>query len=345
MVYQFGKIAVKFEVRDSKIANNIQSEYAQLRHFVKNPDLSITIDTEKSGNCYPVQTLKATGRSITVEYINETKLHVRVPKSTSFDGLFRIINPTYESRQSAAIIDFLHNLFLGILQVQLLKNESTIFHCGSLCMPGRNKAILLFGGPQIGKSTLVNLLTKNYWGKIISEDFCILSKDGRVYSLPHKRRISLSQYEESGHYLNFSERWNRIFCKVMGKEVYRVLPFSEIFNEHSLSLEAPIDIIYFVQRDGTDVFQEKCSKSKFAQQCLSVLLGEFKNFSGFQEMFDVLPCGQYCQMTFDQMLECTKKAIEDIYDNIDCRILHVPFFQTPEISAEKLRQFLIRERE
>lgn len=342
MIYQFGKLAVKFEVCDSKIANNIQSEYSQLPHSVKNPDLSITFDTEAIGDCYPVQKLQATGRSFTIEYVNETKLHVCVPESTSFDWLFRTINPTYESRQSAAIIDFLHNLFLGILQVQLLKRESTIFHCGTLCMPGNNKAILLFGGPQIGKSTLINLLTENYWGKIISEDFCILSKEGLVYSLPHKRRISLSQYEKMGHCLNFAEWWNRNFCKFMRKEAYRVLPFSEIFNRHSFSLEAPIDIIYFVQRDGTVVFQEKCSKSEFTQKCLSVLVGEFKNFSGFEQMFDVLPGRTYAGMNFVQMVENTKQIIEAVYDRIDCRILHVPFLRTPEMSAEALRQFLIK---
>jgi hypothetical protein len=346
---KLGSIDIKIEFPALNLVSRyMEKEYSLITTKASGQsDIKINIRFKNAGKSERVilQSFKAHGRHFLIEYVDERSVNLNIPYKVSDKTLDRIISPFFESRWEACLVDFFHNVFLGILQIYLLNNGSTLMHASSMIFPGEDKAVVFFGAPQSGKSTLIKLLTENYNGCIISEDFCIASSEGALYSLPHQSRVSIEQSASlKKKTYRFSEKINWQLFEMMsftGRKPIRRYSFEEIHNSQTIQTAALIGQIFFIFRDGNQIYTENCSKSQFIKLCMDVLENEFRNFAGFREMMSLMPDQKYCGIDWKTLLSKTADMLETLYSILPCRILHIPMYETPQKAASELSLFLL----
>jgi len=334
MKFKIADVCVNVDSWNEKILDNINEEYELLDKLDddSNEDIKIGFEGNRKGKFY---VFKASMRKFIIRFHSFNNLKLDIPYNQNNDFFFRIINPYYETRHNLCLTDFFHNIFLGILQIELLKKNSTLFHASAAIL-NENKANIFFGKAQSGKSEIIDLITREYNGSILSEDFCVIDCNSRVFALPHKSRVSILSYDSKRNNVSIIEKVNRfVVNKVLKRNCVRRMPFKRIYDRHSFSKSGEIGKVYIIKRDSDSLYSEKCTRSEFVGLCMEVMEEEFGNFVGFK---DVL-CIYRENLSWEEMLSRTKCMLGRIYDSNECEILNIPFYPTLEELEDNVKSF------
>lgn len=295
-----------------------------------------------------LQQLVAFRRKTWIKYnsLNNIELIVTYPCNEPIEKLF---NPFFECRSIACLHDFFHNPFLLILQLNMLKLNSALFHSSSLVK--RNEEIYLFTGEgQSGKSSLLKLLLDNYNSSFSAEDFSFVCSDGSVFGYPHMCRVKDKDFFRQ---IMTKSTINTIFDKLNYFAFHKVLrvgngrhfSVSDYFSGKSFQERGNSGYVFELDRKCSEFSCEIQDLDSFVERQISVINNEFSNMVSVVDLADVLHKNGFVVYSFDDMIN----QIRQIYYTCFAKfkglfILHLPFYSHIDEAADKLLT-IVREKE
>lgn len=269
--YLIGEWLIAIEYEETDVKKYLEKEMTYMLGEKRKYDYKIVINFTE---CKEGDELSARLRKIYVKKSPERIIVNLERKNIWKDIIFKTISPFFESRLQASLIDFFHNTFLGILETHLIENKKTLFHASGYI--DKDDAILFLGSGQSGKSTIVRTLCKTH--KIISEDYCILSTDGNVESLP-----IMTCTEPNWETMNFLEKINYMIVKYLEKKKpMRHVAFDEIYGIPAH--RAKVKTIYVIERceiKDSMIYIDKIEKDEFIHFFRDVMMNEMLNWRGY----------------------------------------------------------------
>lgn len=203
-----------------------------------------------------------------------------------------------------------------LIALSLLKQECVFVHSG--VVEKKDEAVILAGSGGCGKtSTIMELLQREGW-KYISEDFAIISAEGKVYNFPRKLAIYASDLRFGNIALNqginnnltFFERFKWYFFDKLGKDpLYHLRP-SQVLGNNKLADSADISKVFFLTRIsiGSFIARKDITDSELNKRICS------SSFREIKEMFEII---LNVQANGDAECAGCFPTIEDIYKNYE----------------------------
>lgn len=347
---KIGGCLVCFAYQSSLVNEVLEKEYSLIQEkkdFTKKVILHTNIFLDEKPidkEADNVQYFTARNRGFYIEYISAEDINLYIPYKAQNRVPERVLSPYYKNKWEMCIFDFLHNVFLGILQVQMLKNDMTLLHAGALQISG-DRNVVLFGRAQSGKSTIVKALMKQGEMSVIAEDFAICENGERIYALPHCSRVYLKEYRKIKDKKitcldYFSQFIYRVPYFLLKKKIVRLETFKDIFAGNRVTIEGQIHEVYFLERKEEQIRKVSCKQDEFVDNCLEVMYNEFVNFVGFTKSLEIISRCEGKSINLESVMQQTKVVFEKMYVNNRCEVLNVPVFETVQQLGEEIDNFL-----
>lgn len=346
---KIGKSLVCFEYQSDIVTKVLEKEYElikEIEDYNKNVLLHVRIflnQRPSDTKAKMVQLFKARNRSFYIEYISLEEISLYIPYKESNSILEKISNPYFENKWEMCICDFLHNIFLGMLQMKMLERGMTLLHA-SVVQVDESTNVVFVGGAQVGKSTIAKA-----WGgcsavKIVAEDFSICENGKEIYALPHMGRVSVKEYRQMKKRTVADYVCQYIFGFVYGvlkRKYVRHASFKEVFGEANFAIGGPISRVFFCKRKGEEIKKATYESADFINESIEVMRNEFVNFVGFKECLEIISGNSGNALDIEKILEKTKEIISNLYKSVDCMRLEIPRYENVKILGEKLDEFLM----
>lgn len=254
-------------------------------------------------------------------------------------------NPFFMPKWQRCLVDFFHNPFLGILQMELLARGATFLHAAAYCKSPQD-GVVLVGDGQSGKSTILKWMSKEPGVSVMSEDFCIVNETGSIAAYPKQSRVTMADlketayYKKSGRAYAFWDRLNVVLFSALGwlgVPPKRRLAFEEVFAGCPFAKEAKLSCLVFLKREGEEPELEPCECEAFAELCAGTMQTEFENLAVFLELLTDMG------KNLEGLLAEFKAALLPIISQKECKIARIPFY-TQKAQAEcTVPRFLLGE--
>lgn len=321
---------------DKVINSHINIKIINQKLLIKNDYKFIKNNMYVNGK-YLLQEIKSKGNKIQVLYNIEEELGkeivIYIPYKIRKSILEKVIHPSFITKWQCSLINFIHGPFIGIMQIYLLKYKETFLHASAISKS--NNGILFVGDGQSGKSMFAKFLSENN-NYVIAEDFCIISTENKVISYPKQCRVypnqlsKTSYFKEMKLYEKLIEKLNRVLFlpfKLINIKVIRRLQFKEIFYNSKIKNTEEISIILFLLREGEVCKINNDEEGKFVSRCLSTMKNEFQNLAGFMQLLEAYEVVKGEKDLFKRLLKDTEKCLKKLYENRECKIMYLPFYE------------------
>lgn len=327
-----GEIFVRF-VCPSKWIKYLMAEYENISIMPKNVLPEITVMIQDGQHSKYDYVLKARLRHCYVSALKNRAISFNIPRYYAKSYWFKIISPFYEERSQACLTDFLHGIFLGVLQDKMLNIGQSLLHASAI-VDAENKAYVFIGSEQVGKSTICSLLSKSLKYKVLAEDFCVINDAKQVYALPHRARVA---YSETTDKVGFFEKINLWLTKITSSEVLRRKTFNEMFGDCHETAKTGIEMIYILQRTGDKIGVADISTEYFSEFVSEVMASEIRNFAGLKD---------YCEWnrayrvpSIQKIITDTTNVIKKLYSESSCKLISIPYYDSIEELEYELCKF------
>lgn len=286
-----------------------------------------------------VQVFKAFKRSFVALYKGIRDIELFIPYSFK-DFWGRLINPYYESRAVCCLEDFFHNPFLLILQLNLLHENTALFHCSSFLDTGRERFFALSGEGRTGKTTILKQLVKKGNIKACSEDFAFVNERGMLYGYTHLMGVKTKHLEPSC-FKGFGNKLNRIVFEILTKKKnVRHFPFREIIEGEYTDC-GKVQGVLFLDRNTQTVSNMKIDLDKAVDLSLRIITREFSNVVSLENLTRVLLNAGLSDIGFDEMVKRTETVYKNFFENVSgIYETGLPMYEDAGETAEKLNEIL-----
>lgn len=247
-----------------------------------------------------LQSFKAFQRHFWIEYsIKDGTLYIKleIPKYKAIQ-IRRFISPYFEVPIRSCLIDFFHDPFMIVLQYKMMKRNMSLFHASSFIQSATNDMVILSGGAQSGKSSLMAGISKRNRIKICSEDFAFVGIDNRIYGYPHQTRVKFKDMKNlhleygkgDGFFKGMQDNVNHIVYGVISnRENGRRFPLKQIFKNHDFILYGEIkNKVYLINRESTKLNNKSISIDEFCKIHTNIIMNEFENMTNSSKLLSSL---------------------------------------------------------
>lgn len=300
-----------------------------------------------SGNTI-LQHLSAFQREFWAKYIIEKDTYIVelfIPYENG--GLVkRFFSPYFENPFQSCLTDFFHNTFISLLQYTLFKKKASLFHGSAFAFDDKH-VIILSGGAQSGKSSLMSIIAKNHHVRIYSEDFAFLSSDGIIYGYPHQARVKFKDMETEGVRYKYGDgNCFQMLLDKTNRSVYSILtknnnarrfPIKEVFYGSEFTKSEKVENnVFLLKRGGSEVKLENIKNDDYCAIMTNIILSEFHNMKGAMDLFSLL----YKMEGNDDVDAFLYNTVFNIYEKglngINIREISLPYYPNIEIAAREL---------
>ncbi len=239
---------------------------------------------------------------------------------------------TGDTRELAYASFFSYSLFWPLLHRALLKNNSTFLHAGTVSY--KDDGIAFVGPGGSGKTTLAMQVAQLPGGLYLSDDFGILSTDGKLYRTPRLisfyrsdlKRAPKEQRKRFAGVMRKSALRTRLSWwgnSLIGRNPIRRLHPEELFGKEKIASEAVLRKAYFLVRSsGTQVVKSSLSKEHFCERSKHVALREFQ---GLYEQFHQAGAASMASFfDIEKISQLTRAAYMEGLDRAETYLLEVP---------------------
>ncbi len=269
---------------------------------------------------------KAFNRLFWIKYLSLKEAVLYIPYKES-DYIGRFVSPFYENRAEGCATDFFHNSFLGLLQLHLLDNNGSLFHCSGLQYQGKN--FVFTGCGQSGKSSLLGTISKLVPIKYIAEDFGCLYTDGVLYGYPHQSRVKEQDLNKSGSlYFSIANRINLwIFKYLTRSNNGRHFSVKDIYPNTEFCRAGVIDQCFFLERTGERVTTTAIDGETMSKKSLDVIKIEFNNMKNLRELVDNFYTFKFSNRNFEMLINDTWEIYNKTFRHITGMLLELPYYE------------------
>jgi len=359
---QIENIKIRFNIgEDKQVKELLVREFNSfIKVFSGKPNISINIkysefitlknvkyygDNIISNKEFVAQNMKAHLRNIWIKYSISSYFgsHIDIYLSNKkknqnfiekwFLEIKKVISPNFLFPWQNSLIDFIHGPFIGIVQLQLLKNTSLFLHASSINK--NDNGIILVGLEQSGKSTIADYFTKNEKWQFISEDYCILNNKNEVLGYNKQRRFFLKQLKET-NYKIFSNNILRTILEILNISIFglmkrktiRVLCISEVLSIEKIKLKTKIRSVVYIQRkENGKIEMNKIDNLKMVNICSNIMMAEMKNLNGFFNLISCYGIIKQLPNQVNKLFEDIAKIMDTIINKNSCYILNIPQYK------------------
>ena len=316
-------LSVTFHTSNPFISNHLIQEFSLFNHdcnSITNIDISF-IDSKrqfKKNHGGSFVKFKAAGRYYLLSKKNGSFYIYLSKHGTLLDFFYRLFNPYRQKRIVLSLIDFLHNVFLGILEIKLLDENATIFHsCGFI---NSDKLTLIASTAQSGKTTAVLHLKNRYM--VVAEDYCIV-KNSTYYPL------TIIKQSQNYQPRSLFERINKMICKAARKQQVEYESFSSAFGSHNIDAHH-IDNLLFLSRDSDslDISEKMCC----------IMKNEIENYVGFKEWATIV----YGKKAYEDFLSKLNIILKNVCRGNNVQLFYIPFKETLNDYLDELDMELLK---
>ncbi|MTI80461.1 MAG: hypothetical protein FH758_06180 [Firmicutes bacterium] len=236
-----------------------------------------------------------------------------------------------------------YTLFWYLFHIVLLKKNSTFIH--SSITDKNSKGIVIAGTGGCGKTSTTFKLLENDTFKYLSEDFGIITIEGKAHYNPKFTSIYSSDVRYGQKHLvkyvdekmSKSDKvlWNSY--KTLGGNPIRKIAPVDLLGEEKLKDETLIEQVYFFARSNNDeIHIEEITNDELADRAVNASFREL-NFL-FELLANVHAVG-YMDTQFPNLSEIkekTKAIYKEAFKNAQKKLVYVPLKSTPDKIINKL---------
>lgn len=325
MIAKIGKLNVCFSTDSPLLDELLMKEYSLIKTDLPadvSPDVSVNVICRKGYSSDSMRLFKASCRKFYYEISEDmTVLNAIIPYAAKEKDLYELIDSKNCTRCEACLSDILHNMFLVMLELNLLSRGMTLFHSSALASEGG--AVLFHGMGGTGKSALVKALCRLKGFSAFAEDFLVLSDAGRVYPLPHMARVSIRAFDAAGAQGRRTDRLNRRICRLTGRRPLRLLTFEQIQNIITV-FETEAKAVFLIDRKAKEPSAEPIEKDALVAESAAIMKKEFGN------MADCAYVLERAGISEDELIKRVRETVRAAVSGVKTEKLLLPVY--PEVA-------------
>ena len=369
-LYAVAGTTVKIEYNNQYITQYLDREFSLMRCDRGTPSIIVKINNGSSVSIKRfknqvrklelidnkiVQFFKAFQRHFGVEYRfegNTIVCELFIPYSER-GGLKKFMSSFYEGALYSCLADFFHNPFLAVLQYQLLNKGASLFHCSSFYLEQESRTIVLAGGAGSGKSTLMTELLKLVHANVCSEDFAVVTEDGRIFGYPHQTRVRFTdmgkariRYKNGIKYglngvLDIINQY--VYSIIQHKENGRHFSLNEIYGENGFQMKCSMGgEIYFLRRDVERPERRVLNLEDYCSIQTGVILSEFENMISAMELIKGLAELGGNIVIYDTFRDMIMNVYTKSFSSLKCIQVNIPYMPNLDDTTNELYRIIFK---
>jgi len=260
---------------------------------------------------------------------NPFKIIINVSNTESFKSSLRIFNKAYKTNIELQITTFYYRIFLLFSQLWNLQNNCSYIHSSAVDVNG--KSILFTADSGVGKSALLFQLSQEEGFRFIADDLTIISDKSDSYF--QGRCLSVKPY-----HLKYYSFLAKELKKLMGsiqrlqwkiindnRLTFRVTP-TELFDQ--ICEKSEIKRIVHLCNHSKDIFEIKgISSDDLIGFTIPILINELYLANHKLDTVASLPTSPF--QSTDKMYSATKNIFSQAFNNVDIKLIFVPYQSNP----------------
>lgn len=282
---------------------------------------------------------------------NRTEVSLFIPYGNKGIG-GQFLSPYFENPFQSCLIDYFHNTFLALLQSELMQREASLFHCSAFKLDSFNDAIVLGGGAQCGKSSLMTALSNFEPVEIYAEDFAVVTSEHVLYGYLHQTRVKFSDMNGAG--LKFQPNKDGIISGVLNrcnKRVYSLLTnnkngrhfsIKEYYHGRTINNRTPLKHrIFLLTRGDSDSSVFPVELKSFCRIQTEIMLSEFRNMRGAMGLFKNLLERKGIEWREEYLYNKICGIYEKTFKDLQCYNLEISYYPQVESAAKELKRIIL----
>lgn len=268
-------------------------------------------------------------------------------------GTFKqFMSPYFEKPLQSCLTDYFHNTFLAVLQYTFMSYESSLFHCSAFQTKTTEKTVVLSGGAQCGKSSLMTALSKKEALKICAEDYAVVTAEQVLYGYLHQTRVKFADMKDAK--LNYYPYKDGIILGILNrcnKKVYSILTkgkngrhfsMKDFFKDDFICKAVPLKKdIFILARGGDEPNIIQLDLDTFCKVQVEIIMSEFINMKGSTKLFQYLSAKdgeEWNEKGFQNRIYCIYK---NAFKNLQCYYVVIPYYPHLESAAKELEKIIL----
>ena len=224
-----------------------------------------------------------------------------------------------------------YSLFWSVIQLMLLKKNSSFFHASVLSCD--NESIAITGTGGAGKTSILFSLLDDSKYTYQSEDFGIINTSGITYSSPKKLSIYRSDLQSGSllstyfQNLNWHQnlRWN-VSQKIFKRDPMIKAKVVDVLGER-VTHQSQLKTIIFIARITDEAIRHAhINSQEMAHRVASASIREFKQQTEILQLISANKPKNYEYPTSNQLFDKMVNIYLQAFKDVDCVLLEVPYY-------------------
>lgn len=225
---------------------------------------------------------------------NPVRVLIALRKTDVFRSTQRAINKSwryFHTHGSGAYLHYLKRfvfyLYMPLVELVLLKKQSSLAHCSAVEKGGRAVLFPAWGG--VGKTGIMSRYINDGW-KFLSDDSCVIAADGTAYIHPLPMHIykyhEIQSSELVKKMLSQATAFDKLLWRFLSQikksdKLVRWVSADKVFGKEKISTQGKISaVIHMHRRMQCDTFKLKSVDShEVAKLMASTILDEINNLA------------------------------------------------------------------
>lgn len=266
-------------------------------------------------------------------------------KNSLYNQYLRFKNWNFLAPGEILAKNFMYDIFDFITQIKNVEINQSYIHASVVNKKDKAVAFIAWGG--IGKTTaLLKLILEHGW-KYLSDDLCIINKDGVVFRSPKKMQIYAYNIKGQDKLKNILLKNRTIIDKINWyykkfrrgeKGVRRRVSAEELFVPEAISANAKLTDAFLMERAEIDSFQENyLSPKELAKKAAIIVINEINPFFHLSNAVysvqdeSIIP-------RCEELKKNTERILLQAFSSVNLKLIKIPVNANPDELTEYLKQ-------